>query len=95
MGTIPHRLDKYELVECLGHGGAAEVWKARDTQLQRFVAIKMLHPNLRDDPAFLGRFQREAQFIASLHHPNIVQIHDFQMALTRIVFPMRFQLLIW
>jgi serine/threonine protein kinase len=79
MSTIPQRLDKYELIECLGHGGAAEVWKARDTQLQRFVAIKMLHPNLRDDPTFLGRFQQEAQLIASLHHPNIVQIHDFQI----------------
>lgn len=79
MNTIPQRLDKYELVECLGQGGAAEVWKALDTQLQRFVAIKMLHSNLRDDPTFLERFQREARFIASLHHPNIVQIHDFQV----------------
>ncbi len=72
-------LDKYELVEQLGHGGAAEVWKALDTQLQRYVAIKLLHPNLRDDPNFIARFQREAQLIASLHHPNIVQIHDFQV----------------
>ena len=76
MSTIPQRLDKYELVERLGHGSTAEVWKASDTQLQRFVAIKILHPNLRDDPTFLVRFQREAQLIASLHHPNIVQIHD-------------------
>lgn len=79
MNTIPQRLDKYELVECLGHGGAAEVWKALDTELQRFVAIKMLHPDLRDDPTFRERFEREARFIASLHHPNIVQIHDFQI----------------
>lgn len=79
MSAIPRRLDKYELVERLGHGGVAEVWKAFDTQLQRYVAIKLLHPNLRDDPNFLIRFQREAQLIASLHHPNIVQIHDFQI----------------
>src|SRR5205807_7892748 len=79
MSTIPQRLDKYELIERLGHGSTAEVWKALDTQLQRFVAIKMLRPNLRDDPTFLVRFQREAQLIASLHHPNIVQIHDFQV----------------
>jgi len=79
MSTIPQRLDKYQLVECLGHGGTAEVWKALDTQLQRFVAIKVLRPNLRDDPTFLERFKREAQLIASLHHPNIVQIHDFQV----------------
>ena len=75
----PKRLGKYELVERLGQGGAAEVWKAFDTQLQRFVAIKLLHPDLRDDPNFVQRFQREAQLIASLHHPNIMQIHDFQI----------------
>ncbi|GLV57379.1 hypothetical protein KDH_42150 [Dictyobacter sp. S3.2.2.5] len=77
--ALPQRLDKYELIERLGHGGVAEVWKALDTQLQRYVAIKMLHPNLRDDPNFIARFQREAQLIAALHHPNIVQIHDFQI----------------
>ncbi|GCE25718.1 hypothetical protein KDA_12020 [Dictyobacter alpinus] len=77
--ALPQRLDKYELLERLGHGGVAEVWKALDTQLQRNVAIKMLHPNLREDPHFVARFQREAQLIAALHHPNIVQIHDFQV----------------
>jgi eukaryotic-like serine/threonine-protein kinase len=79
MDTIPKRLGKYELVERLGHGGMAEVWKALDTQLQRYVAIKVLQPNLRDDPNFANRFRREAQLIASLHHPNIVQVHDFQI----------------
>ncbi len=48
MDTLPKRLGKYELVERLGHGGMAEVWKALDTQLQRYVAIKVLQPNLRD-----------------------------------------------
>ncbi len=79
MSTTPKRLGKYELLERLGRGGVAEVWKALDTQLQRFVAIKLLHPDLRDDPNFVQRFQREAQLIASLHHPNIVQIHDFEI----------------
>jgi serine/threonine protein kinase len=79
MRTTPTNLGKYELLERLGHGGVAEVWKALDTQLQRFVAIKLLKPNLREDPNFLVRFQREAQFIAQLHHPNIVQIHDFEV----------------
>ncbi len=79
MDTTPKRLGKYELVERLGHGGMAEVWKALDTQLQRYVAIKVLQPNLRDDPNFANRFRREAQLIASLHHPNIVQVHDFQI----------------
>ncbi len=80
MSSYPQRLDKYELRERLGQGGMAEVWKAFDTQLQRYVAIKLLHANLRDDPNFVTRFRREAQLIASLHHPNIVQIHDFQVA---------------
>src|SRR5256885_14591622 len=80
MSTNPQRLGKYELLERLGQGGMAEVWKARDTQLQRYVAIKLLHANLKEDPNFIARFEREAQLIASLHHPNIVQIHDFQIA---------------
>src|SRR4051812_44731769 len=75
----PRRLGKYELQERLGRGGMAEVWKALDTQLQRHVAIKLLHTNLQSDPNFVSRFQREAQVIAALHHPNIVQIHDFQV----------------
>src|SRR5215469_3595309 len=74
------RLGKYELRERLGHGGMAEVWKAFDTQLHRYVAIKMLHADLRTDPEFITRFSREARFVASLHHPNIVQIYDFQTA---------------
>src|SRR5438270_3319157 len=80
MSTRPQRLGKYELQERLGLGGMAEVWKALDTQLQRHVAIKLLHANLKEDPHFMVRFEREAQLIASLHHPNIVQIHDFQIA---------------
>ena len=80
MSTEPSkRLGKYELRERLGSGGMAEVWKAFDTQLQRFVAIKLLHTKLQADSNFTSRFQREAQVIASLHHPNIVQIHDFQV----------------
>src|SRR6266699_6448079 len=80
MSAGPSRLGKYEMRERLGYGGMAEVWKAYDTQLQRFVAIKILHPDLRVDPQFMTRFVREAQLIASLHHPNIVQIHDFRTA---------------
>ena len=81
MNTEPvRRLGKYELRGQLGHGGMAEVWKAYDTQLQRFVAIKLLHANLQADPNFVTRFRQEAQVIASLRHPNIVQIHDFQVS---------------
>ena len=78
MSIEPRRLGKYELRERLARGGQGEVWKAFDLQLQRFVAIKQLNANLQDDPDFIARFEREARFIASLHHPNIVQIHDFQ-----------------
>src|SRR6059058_653971 len=80
MSTRPRRLGKYELQEQLGRGGMAEVWKALDTQLQRYVAIKLLHANLQEDPNFIARFEREAQLVASLHHPNIMQVHDFQVA---------------
>jgi eukaryotic-like serine/threonine-protein kinase len=81
MSTAPlRRLGKYELRERLGQGGMAEVWKAYDTQLQRYVAIKLLHTKLLEDPNFVTRFELEAQLIASLHHPNIVQIHDFQVS---------------
>ncbi len=77
------RLGKYELLERLGRGGMGEVWKARDTQLRRFVAIKLLHADLQANPDFVKHFMREAQLVASLRHPNIVQIHDFQLADTQ------------
>ncbi len=71
-------LGKYALRERLGQGGMAEVWKAFDTELHRYVAIKLLLADLRTDPEFTTRFSREARFVAALHHPNIVQIYDFQ-----------------
>src|SRR5437879_6466914 len=58
----------------------AEVWRAFDTQLQRYVAIKLLHANLQADPGFVSRFTREAQMVAALRHPNIVQIYDFHIS---------------
>src|SRR5713226_1802767 len=80
MNTDPRRIGKYELRERLGGGGMSEVWKAFDPQLQRYVAIKLLHVDLQNDPEFMNRFTREARIIASLHHPNIVQLHDFQIS---------------
>jgi serine/threonine protein kinase len=79
-GNSARRLGKYELHAILGRGGMAEVWKAWDNQLGRYVAIKILHMNLQNDPDFMKRFIREARAIASLHHPNIIKIHDFQIA---------------
>jgi serine/threonine protein kinase len=80
MSTELKRLGKYQLRECLGRGSVAEVWKAVDMQLQRYVAIKLLHADLRADPDFMNRFLREARVMASLYHPNIVQIHDFHVS---------------
>jgi serine/threonine protein kinase len=80
MSIGPRRLNRYELQTRLGRGGMAEVWKAFDPQLQRHVAIKILHADLQNDPSFISRFEREAQLIASLHHPNIVQIYDFHVS---------------
>jgi serine/threonine protein kinase/ABC-type branched-subunit amino acid transport system substrate-binding protein len=79
MSTGPKRIGKYELQERLGRGGMGEVWKALDTQLQRYVAIKLIRVELQNDPHFIMRFQREAQVIASLYHPNIIKILDFQI----------------
>ncbi|HZR42247.1 MAG TPA: serine/threonine-protein kinase, partial [Ktedonobacteraceae bacterium] len=80
MSATPKQLGKYELQERLGQGGMAEVWKAFDPQLKRYVAIKFMHTNLRSDPDFVKRFVREGQAIASLRHPNIVQVYDFEIA---------------
>ncbi len=78
MSAELRRLGKYELRERLARGGQGEVWKAYDTGLRRYVAIKLLHADMQSDPDFVSRFEGEARFIASLRHPNIVQIHDFQ-----------------
>jgi len=72
------KLGKFEILERLGRGGMAEVYRARQPSLDRFVAIKVLHPFLADDPEFTARFEREARNIARLKHPNIVQVHDFE-----------------
>ncbi len=71
-------LGKYEIVERLGRGGMAEVFKGYHAALDRFVAIKLLHGFLADDPEFKSRFEREAQNVARLKHPNIVQVYDFE-----------------
>src|SRR5215471_20048518 len=74
----PGVFGKYDLQERLGRGGMAEVWKAFDPRLQRYVAIKFLQAALQSDPTFVMRFEREARAVASLRHPNIVQIYDFE-----------------
>ncbi|GAB4518732.1 MAG: hypothetical protein OHK0046_26720 [Anaerolineae bacterium] len=70
--------NKYEIVERLGRGGMAEVYRAYHVSLDRYVAIKILHDFLADDPEFKSRFEKEARNIARLKHPNIVQVYDFE-----------------
>ena len=70
-------LGKYELGPLLGQGGMAQVYKSRHPTLKRDVAIKLIHSYLIDTDGFVERFQREAQLVAALRHPNIVQVHDF------------------
>lgn len=68
--------NRYEILEKRGSGGMADVFKARDRLLNRYVAVKVLKDELRDDKEFVERFKIEAQSAAGLSHPNIVSVHD-------------------
>ncbi|HET7522114.1 MAG TPA: Stk1 family PASTA domain-containing Ser/Thr kinase [Bacillales bacterium] len=68
--------DRYELLSVVGGGGMAVVYKARDLILDRIVAVKVLRSEFSDDDEFIRRFRREARSVASLSHPNIVNIYD-------------------
>ncbi|HEU4890746.1 MAG TPA: protein kinase [Vicinamibacterales bacterium] len=76
--TTGARLGQYEIVDKLGEGGMGEVYKARDTRLQRYVAIKILPPTFAADPDRLARFEREAHVLASLNHAHIAQIYGVE-----------------
>src|SRR5512143_3669794 len=72
-------LGKYRVLEPLGAGGMARVYRAYHPQLDRYVAVKVLRSDLTDDEEFLARFQREARAVAGLRHPHIVQVYDFDV----------------
>ena len=76
MAENPILNDRYRLIEQIGSGGMAVLYKAQDLELGRAVAVKVLRPSLVGDPEFLIRFKREAQAAANLSHPNIVTVHD-------------------
>jgi eukaryotic-like serine/threonine-protein kinase len=78
--TTGLRFGPYEIVSPLGAGGMGEVYRARDTKLNREVAIKVLPPEFAVDADRLARFKREAQVLASLDHPNIGAIYGFEDA---------------
>ena len=73
---MQQRIGKYEIVERIAAGGMATVYRARDTQLGRIVAIKVMHAHLADDADFVERFMREARTAASLSHPNVAMIFE-------------------
>jgi hypothetical protein len=75
--AIGENVGPYRIIEQLGQGGMATVFKAYHAALDRYVAIKVLHPAFKEEPNFLSRFQREARVVARLEHPNIVPIYDF------------------
>src|SRR6267154_2496707 len=70
------RLGPYEILDAIGAGGMGEVYRAKDTRLDRIVAIKILPAHLSSDPLRKQRFEREAKTISSLNHPNICVLHD-------------------
>ncbi|HUE87372.1 MAG TPA: serine/threonine-protein kinase [Vicinamibacterales bacterium] len=76
------RLGVYEVVAQIGAGGMGEVYRARDPQLNRDVAVKLLHANVAADPERLDRFSREANLLAALNHPNIAHVYGFDAAPT-------------
>ena len=79
-GQIAGLFPQLEIIEFIGKGGMGAVYKARQPTLDRFVALKILAPNVANDPGFAERFNREARALARLNHPNIVAVHDFGRA---------------
>ena len=76
--TPGDRLGPYEIIAKLGEGGMGEVYRARDTRLNRIVAVKAMHESFAGHPERVARFEREAQLLASMNHPNIAAIHGVE-----------------
>ena len=88
--AIGEQVGAYQIMAQLGSGGMATVFKAYHAALDRYVAIKVLHPAFKQDPNFLSRFQREARIVARLEHPHIVPVYDFSEAGGQPYLVMRF-----
>ena len=76
--NVGSRIAHYDVTALIGEGGMGQVYQATDTKLKRQVALKILPEAFATDPDRLARFQREAQVLASLNHPNIAQIHGLE-----------------
>ncbi len=74
---VDENIGPYQILEQIGEGGMGAVFKAYHPALDRYVAIKVIHPAFREDQTFIARFQREARVVAMLEHPNIVPIYDY------------------
>jgi serine/threonine protein kinase len=75
--VIGENVGPYRITDRLGQGGMATVYRAYHANLDRYVAIKVLHASFKEDPTFLARFRREAQIVAKLEHPSIIPIYDY------------------
>jgi serine/threonine protein kinase len=80
IGELARKFPQLEIVELIGRGGMGAVYKARQKELDRIVALKILPPGIGDNAAFAERFAREARALARLNHPGIITIHDFGCA---------------
>ena len=90
--AVGARLGPYEVIAQIGAGGMGEVYRARDTKLNRDVALKVLPDTFAADPDRLARFRREAQVLASLNHPNIAAIYGFEDSGSTLIATSRFSL---
>src|SRR5258708_12380373 len=83
-------IDHYEILEVLGYGGMSTVYKALDIQLQRAVALKLMHTHLADKADFQERFLAEGRSIAALDHPNIIKVYDVALRENRLFLVMEY-----
>ncbi len=90
VAELAAKFPQLEILELIGKGGMGAVYKVRQKELDRVVALKILPPGIGDDPAFAGRFAREAKALAKLNHPGIVTIYDFGRADGLFYFLMEF-----
>src|SRR5262245_43508112 len=77
MVVVGQQIGPYQIIAPIGSGGMGEVFRAKDSRLEREVAVKVLPPQFASDPDRKARFEREAKAVAALSHPNILSIHDY------------------